>query len=443
MKNIMNHISRQGGKALIVGGYVRDFLQGYSSKDIDIEVYGMDADTLQSILEEYGETNAVGKSFGVIKLSCPGGQDFDFSLPRRENKIGRGHKGFQVEPDPTMTPKEAAYRRDFTWNSLAMTRDGEILDHFNGQADLRNKKIRHTSEQFSEDPLRVLRGMQFAARFDMTVANETAEVCRNLIPEFSSLALERVWGEFWKMVSKGIRPSAGLRFLADTGWVALLPELENLIGCPQEPEWHPEGDVWEHTLQTADAAANIAIRENLSKNDRGALVLAAICHDMAKPTCTIFSNGRWRSPGHNDPAIAEIFLNRIGTPVSIRKKVLAMVKEHMVHINPVSERGVRRLLNRINGSASLDDILFIIEADHSGRPPLQGGLPASAARIRDIADNMGGMNAVQPVLKGRHLIQAGFTPGPEIGSMLRQAFEAQLNGQIKTVQDAFTVLGLS
>ena len=238
---VLHAIAAAGGRPQIVGGAVRDLLRGEAVKDVDIEVYGLAIDRLVELLGRFGRVDAVGRSFGVLKLRLPDGQELDIALPRRESKIGAGHRGFLAAPDPTMTPREAAARRDFTWNALALTHTGELLDFFGGVADLEAGIIRHTTEAFAEDPLRVLRAMQLAARLDMRLAPETAELSRALLPEAATLAVERIWGEWQKWALKSTNPAAGLRVLAETGWIALYPELEELIGCSQDPLWHPEG----------------------------------------------------------------------------------------------------------------------------------------------------------------------------------------------------------
>ena len=251
LQPILSAIESAGGLPLIVGGAVRDQLLGYALKDIDIEVYRLSIEQLAEVLTPFGRLDAVGRSFGILKLRLPSGRDFDFALPRRESKIGAGHRGFLAAPDPTMTPREAAARRDFTINAMALTPAGEILDFFGGQADLHARILRHTTAAFAEDPLRVLRGMQFAARFDMRLAPETAALCRALLAEAPTLAIERIWGEWWKWAVKSVRPSAGLQVLAETGWIDLYPELLALIGCPQDPLWHPEG--WSIAELTSEA----------------------------------------------------------------------------------------------------------------------------------------------------------------------------------------------
>ncbi len=434
LTQIINKITLHGGRPLAVGGFVRDRLLGLSPKDMDIEVHNMPASTLISILTEFGKVDTVGASFGVIKLWTAAG-DFDFSLPRRENKIGRGHKGFQVEVDPFLTIKEAAERRDFTFNSMALDlTTNEVIDLFNGRADLEAVIIRHTSDKFSEDPLRVLRGMQFAGRFRMNVAPDTTLLCRSLKEEFCTLATERVWGEWQKWAEKSVMPSKGLIFLRDTGWLDLFPELSALVDCPQDPGWHPEGDVFTHTCHVVDEMVRICDRDGVTGEDRVIRMFGALCHDLGKPATTIFEDGHWKSPAH---AIAGVeptrtFLTRIGMPISLVERVVEMVREHMVHVDfNGSPRSVRRLLARLK-AASITDVMAVIEADHSGRPSLPKGMPKEAGAMAEMAAGMG--NEVKPILMGRHLIELGVTPGVGMGKILKAAFEAQLDGIFENIE---------
>lgn len=434
LNRILSAIKQAGGRPLFVGGFVRDAILGIPSKDIDIEVFGLDAETLIMTLKPFGKVDTVGASFGIIKLTTAD-NDFDFSLPRRENKTGKGHKGFIVKPDPTMTVKEAAARRDFTFNALAQDPfTDEIIDHFGGQADLKAKVIRYTSSAFSEDPLRVLRGFQFAGRFGFDGFPETLALCQLLVDEFADLAIERVWGEIWKWATKSTVPSKGLEFLRKAGWLVHFSELQALVGCPQDREWHPEGDVWQHTLHVTDQATIIARREGLSAEDTGILVLASLLHDVGKPETTVFEQ-RFKTPKHDKvgSAVTERFLIRLEAPKVVIAKVSEMVREHMVHVHVTktpTKRQVKRFLARLE-SVSVKDVMRLIEADHSGRPPLEKGLPVQARMIQEMAEEMG--NEIKPILQGRDLIAEGLKPGVHFGDILRQAFEAQMDGVFSDV----------
>jgi tRNA nucleotidyltransferase (CCA-adding enzyme) len=438
---ILAAIQAAGGRPLIVGGAVRDALRGTDRKDFDpefdIEVYGLPIDQLSDLLASFGRVDAVGRSFGILKLRTPAGHELDISLPRRESKIGAGHRGFLAAPDPTMTPHEAAARRDFTWNALALTPEGELLDFFGGAADLSAGIIRHTTAAFAEDPLRVLRAMQFAARFDMRLAPETAALCRTLLPEAATLATERIWGEWQKWAIKGRKPAAGLRVLVETGWLALYPELENLIGCPQDPVWHPEGQVFQHTLHVVDAAAAIAEREQLGDDQRAILLFAALCHDLGKPATTgINAKGRIGSPGHAQAGVepTDMLLRRIGCPRALIAHILPLVREHMAHIGmQVSDRTVRRLALRL-APATITQWGRLVEADHSGRPPLPPSNPG--AEIVALAEQLSVSNGrPTPILYGRHLIALGMAPGPALGATLERAYHAQIDGAFDSVEE--------
>src|SRR5713101_5286897 len=218
-------IRDEGGRALVVGGRVRDELVGRGSKDLDLEVFGLPAARLRAILDRFGRVDTVGESFTVYKIG-----DIDVSLPRRESRIGRGHKGFAVEGDPYLSIEEAARRRDFTIN--AISRDpltGELIDPFGGRRDLDARILRTVDPNtFADDSLRVLRALQFAARFDLTIEEQTKALCRSL--PLDDLPSERVWGEIEKLLLQAERPSVGLALALDLGVLdRLFPELKALV----------------------------------------------------------------------------------------------------------------------------------------------------------------------------------------------------------------------
>jgi tRNA nucleotidyltransferase (CCA-adding enzyme) len=435
---IANDIRQLGGDMLFVGGAVRDRYLGEENKDVDIEVYNLPSEQLQSVLSKYGKVDIVGASFGVIKLTTKAG-DYDFSLPRRENKQGEGHRGFIVEPDHTMTAEEAVSRRDYTINGLSLTPEGNILDFFNGMVDLKERRLRHISDRFSEDPLRVLRGMQFAARFDMTMEDSTAKLANDIKKEYHTIAKERIFTEWQKWALKGVKPSAGLKVLRQTGWIDFYPELKSLIGVKQEEKWHPEGDVWEHTLHVVDEAAKIARRDGLEGEDRFVLLMAALCHDLGKPSTTIIENGEYHAPGHAQSGVqpTKDFLRSIGVSETVIAKVWPLVSEHMAHLNDITPRAVRRLTLRLH-PANVDMLVRVIESDHSGRPPLEKGLPEKAKELRNMANQLQvSAQRIEPLVMGRHLMELaaeGYLPeeykkgGPHYSELLKILFDAQLEG---------------
>ena len=430
-------------RAYLVGGCVRDSLLGIPQKDFDLEVYGVDYEKLASQLSAHGRVDLVGKSFGVIKFTGPSGAQWDFSLPRRDSKMSAGHKGFHIEVDIAIDPKEAASRRDFTMNALAFDpRTGDYLDFFGGREDLKHRVLRHTSAAFVEDPLRVLRGMQFAARFDLTAAPETVALCRSIVQTFPELAVERVGMEWFKWAMMSQRPSAGLRFLQATGWLRHFPEIAALDGTPQDPEWHPEGDVFTHTCHCCDALAELPEWRAADATTRQVLMFAVLAHDFAKPQTTHEAEreGRMRivSPGHEEQGgpLAEAFLARIGAPNEIKWRVAPLVQHHLAHLQTVSDRSVRRLANFLR-PATIAELCLVMTADQFGRPPKPRVIHEGVLALRAKAEELQLRDAApRPLLLGRHLIAKGMPPGKQFSAVLDAAFAAQLEGNFTDLEGA-------
>jgi tRNA nucleotidyltransferase (CCA-adding enzyme) len=429
-----------GGRALIVGGWVRDRLLGHDAKDIDLEVYGLPAAELKTLLARFGPVNAVGESFTVYKVA-----DLDVALPRRESKVGRGHRGFEVIGDPTMSVQEAARRRDFTINAIAWDPLTDTYeDPFNGRRDLEQRLLRVVDPAtFGDDSLRVLRAMQFAARFDCTIDPETAAICR-AIP-LDDLPSERIWGEVEKLLLRAARPSIGLTLARDLAIVERLwPELHALIDCPQEPEWHPEGDVWTHTLMVVDGARTRI--DDLDRAKQNTIMLGALLHDVGKPSTTAFEDGRIRSRGHEAAGVepATHWLDRVNVRTmdgyDVRSQVLGIVAYHLAPgmwhkaPNPVGDGAFRRLAAKVD----LDLLARVAAADCRGRT---GNFDCSAMDwFLDRAHALGVEHAPPaPLLLGRHLLALGLQPGPALGVLLKQVYEKQLDGEVTTVDEAIDV----
>jgi tRNA nucleotidyltransferase (CCA-adding enzyme) len=430
-------------RAFLVGGSVRDWLLGIPVKDFDVEVYGLSYEELSRALGRWGRTDLVGRSFGVVKLSMPTGVVYDFSIPRRDSKVAPGHKGFEITFDPEISPREAAARRDFTINSLMYDpRGNELLDFFGGQRDLQNRILRHTSEAFVEDPLRVLRGMQFAARFQLTAAPETVALARSIKSAFNELAPERVREEWFKWAAKSTLPSAGLRFLAATEWLDHFPEIKAMQGTPQDPEWHPEGDVFVHTCHCCDALVQLPEWQQADEETKIVLSLAVLAHDFGKAVTTEKSirDGQERivSPGHEEVGVdlAERFLQRTHAPGAIVERVGPLIRNHMAHVMTITDRSVRRLSKRIEPE-TIFDLCVLMTADSMGRPPRPPQVPAIVTELRAKAAELEVQNAApKPILMGRHLLQLGMSPGPQVGAIVNQAYDAQLEGKFFTLPEA-------
>lgn len=430
-------------QAYLVGGCVRDWLSGIPVKDFDVEVFGLGIDRLAQVLARWGRTDLVGRSFGVVKLTLESGV-VDFSIPRRDSKVAPGHKGFAVEFDPAITPREAAARRDFTLNALMYEpRRKEVLDFFGGQEDLLRRILRHTSPAFVEDPLRVLRGMQLAARFRLTAAPETVALCRQIKSGYGELAVERVREEWFKWATRSTLPSAGLHFLAQTEWMEHFPELLAIRGVPQDPGWHPEGDVYVHTCHCCDALVNLDGWKQADEETKIVLSLALLTHDFGKAVTTehVIRDGEPHiiSPAHEEVGVtlAENFLNRFRTPVVIIERIAPLIRNHMCHLMTVTDRSVRRLSKRLEPE-SIFDLCIVMSADSLGRPPRPPQIPKVVSELRAKATELKVQDsAPKPILMGRHLLELGMTPGPEVGRMVEQAYEAQLEGEFFDLPQAF------
>jgi len=430
--------------AYLVGGCVRDWLLGCEVKDYDVEVFHRSYDELVRLLQCWGKTDLVGRSFGVVKLSVPGGLTYDFTVARRDSKTAPGHKGFTIEFNPSMEPIDAAARRDFTINSLMYDpRQQKVLDFFGGERDLRSGILRHTSNAFVEDPLRVLRGMQFAARFALQGDPGTIELCRSMKPAYAELALERVREEWFKWAGKSALPSAGLRFLEATGLIDHFPELAALRGTPQEPEWHPEGDVFIHTCHCCDALVKLPQWRESDDQTRIVLSFAILTHDFGKARTTFerVEGGESRiiSPGHEEESVplTQAFLERFRTPNAIVERVLPLVRNHMAHLQEVTDRGIRRLSNRLRPE-TIEDLCVVMTADAFGRPPRPQKVPPVVNRLRAKAAELQlHESAPKAILLGRHLLALGMTAGPEMGTALKAAFDAQLEGHFHDLPGAY------
>lgn len=425
------------GRALIVGGWVRDTLLGRDAKDVDLEVYGLSADRLKDVLAAFGSVNTVGESFTVYKVA-----DLDVSLPRRESKVGRGHRGFEVTGDPHLSIEEAARRRDFTINAIAWDPlTGEYLDPHGGRADLERRVLRAVDARtFGEDSLRVLRAVQFAARFDCTLNPSTFELCR-AIP-LDDLPCERIWGEVEKLLRQAQLPSIGLKLARELGIVERLwPELHALIDCPQDPEWHPEGDVWIHTLMVVDGARERI--DDLPMPKQNAVMLGALLHDVGKPSTTAFEDGRIRSRGHEAAGVppATAMLDRLNVRTmegfDVRREVLGITAYHLAPgawhkaSAPVGDGAFRRLAAKVD----LELLARVAAADCAGR----GGNHDCSAMdwFLERARALGVQHAPPaPLLMGRHLLELGIRPGPAMGDLLKQVYERQLDGEVQTLDEA-------
>jgi tRNA nucleotidyltransferase (CCA-adding enzyme) len=444
LTRVLEVIEILGGQGILVGGCVRDHLLNIKPKDIDIEVYGLSPEELEEGLKKYFQIMAVGKSFGVFKVLVniqDESRVFDVALPRQDNKSGQGHRAFVVSHDPTMSFSDAASRRDFTINAMGIDSKNQVLlDAYNGLNDLKNNILRHVSEAFVEDPLRVLRAAQFCARFGFRLAPQTLRLCQIIKDELATLSRERIYEEI-KKILLAPKPSLGLSVLRETESLILFPELAALIGCVQDPQWHPEGDVWIHTLMVVDEAALLV--KDLEEEEKLIIMAGALCHDLGKPLTTALIDGRIKSIAHDSEGVAPTLslLSHMGFAPKYFDEITALVREHLkpyqlyAKSHEVSDGAIRRLAERVN----IRYLLKVSQADYFGRttPEALSGIDPSAQWLEDRVNNLlGSQLKTKPLLLGRHLISLGEKPGAAFKKILDAAFEAQLDGIFGTEEEA-------
>ncbi len=435
-------VRRHGGRAIVVGGFVRDRLLGRACKDIDVEVFGIDEAVLPALLAPLGRVTPVGQAFPVYKL-----ETIDVALPRRESKVGVGHKGFEVRGDPAMTFEAAARRRDFTINAIGWDLiDDRYLDPFHGREDLDRRVLRVVDPAtFADDSLRALRAIQFAARFELAAEPVTRDLCRAM--RVHDLPAERLWGEVEKLLLVAERPSIGFALARDLGLISqVLPEMEPLFSCPQDPEWHPEGDVWTHTLMVIDEA-----RRRNGDLDRPALttvMLGATGHDLGKPATTAVIDGRIRSPGHEAAGLPPMtqLLDRFNIHrvdgIDVRQQVLGLVGHHLKPSaffhdrDRITDGAFRRLAQKVD----LELLARVARADCHGRGNAFdcSALDWFLQRARAIGVEH---RPPAPILLGRHLLALGLSPGPDIGRLLKAVYELQLDGEVRSLDEAREAAG--
>ena len=447
LARLLADLRAAGGKPYVVGGAVRDALLGFPIKDYDVEVFSLPAERLEPVLAKHGRMDAVGQAFRVYKLSgvegVPGA--LDVALPRRDSKVGPGHRGIAVEGDADLSVEEASRRRDFTINAMLLDpATGEILDHWGGRRDLDARLLRAVDARtFGEDPLRALRAVQFAARYELAIDETTAALCAAM--PLAELPPERVFGEIEKFLLKAQRPSLGLDLLKTWGMLPVVaPELLPLEATPQDPGWHPEGNVWAHTLQVVDEAAALLGDLGDDRPRQLAVMLGALCHDLGKPGTTRFEDGRIRSRGHEEAGLppTTALLDRWSVHTllgyDVRSQVLALVAHHLKpgqlydDRERVGDGAIRRLARKCE-----PDLLYrVAKADCLGRRP--GAFEPVAMewfreRVRDLDV---AVRPPEPLLMGRDVIALGVSPGPEVGRVLHAVYEKQLDGAVTTVEEA-------
>jgi tRNA nucleotidyltransferase (CCA-adding enzyme) len=444
LRRVVDALAARGGRPFVVGGAVRDALLGLEAKDLDIEVFGLPAENVRDVLAAFGPVNAVGEAFTVYKLSGLEGVvgAVDVSLPRRDSKAGPGHRGIVAVGDPSLSIDDASRRRDFTINALLFDPlTGAVHDPHGGARDLAARLLRAVdAAHFGEDPLRALRAVQLAARFELAVDPATADLCRAM--PLRELPAERVFGEIEKLLLAARRPSIGLALLKEWGMLpAIAPELEPLAATPQEPQWHPEGDVWTHTLLAVDQAAPLVL--DLDRPRALAVMLATLAHDLGKPGTTQVIDGRIRSLGHEEAGVplADALMERWGVHTlhgyDVRAQVKGLVGNHLKpgQLYDDRERVSDGAIRRLAGKCEAELLYRVARADCLGRtgdfPPVAMEWFRERVHELEVA-----VRPPAPLLMGRHVLAMGLPPGPDVGRILHDVYERQLDGAVSTLAEA-------
>jgi tRNA nucleotidyltransferase (CCA-adding enzyme) len=433
--SIVADVTHHGGSVLLVGGAVRDLFLKRPIKDIDIEVHTLSSDTLEQILRAYGPVDYVGKAYGVFRVHP---LVIDWSLPRTD-KPGRKP---EVHIDPSMSVAQAFRRRDLTINAMGINLvTYELIDPFNGFSDLKNKILRATDEKlFAEDPLRFYRVMQFISRFEMAPEESLNHLCKKI--DLTGVSVERIEQEFEKLLLQSVRPALGIRWLASIGRLQdVLPELADVADTPQDPLWHPEGTVFEHTMQTIDAAAHIECNDQTKKL---ILLYAALCHDLGKALATYEVGERIKSTGHAELGVPLVkkLLARITKKKDIIDAVVALVKYHMAPVQFIQGKAkpsaYKRLAAKLAPHVTLQMLADLALADKlarnpRGEKPRRGTVHAVTKFLKKAHEFEVLEHKEAPVLLGRDLLDV-VSPGPKLGKLVAQAYEIQLEEGIHDKQ---------
>jgi len=474
LTTISKELHSRGAKAIIVGGSVRDHFLGLDIKDYDVEVYGLgQIEELERLLSSYGSVNQVGRSFGVLKFIYDA-QEYDFSSPRKESKVARGHRGFDVEIDDSLEYGVAARRRDFTINALGFDiESGELIDPFGGLDDLRDRRLKHIDDgTFVEDPLRVYRAVQFCARFEFELDDSTRELCLGMVSAgtLEELPKERIYAEWQKLLLKSKKPSIGFELMLELGIIERYsPELYAIVGVAQSPVWHPEGDVWVHTMMTIDKMRELLIPNPHAEDKyRLRLLLGALCHDLGKATDTTIElesteSHRWleggrelyhqalnsgdldsiiiRSIGHESSGVepARDLLYRLTDEHGLIDSILPLIEHHMkpsqFYRDSAGDGAIRRLATKVQ----IEELLLVSKADFLGRTTKESlaGIYHAGEWLQTKALRLSvSRKAPTPLLRGLDLITLGMKPSPVFGEILDSIYQCQLAGTINTKEQA-------
>ncbi len=442
IETISKELLKKNAKAIVVGGSVRDHFLELPIKDYDVEVYGLEKiEELETILAQYGSVNLVGKSFGVLKFVYEG-EEYDFSFPRKERKVAQGHRGFDITCNGELSFKEASLRRDFTVNAMGYDiEEKAFIDPYGAKDDIETKTLRHINDEtFIEDPLRVYRAVQFCARFNYVLADDTFRLCKNMVEQgmLEELAKERVYIEFKKLFLKSPKPSIGFELMRKLGILKYYPELEAIVDVPQSPIWHPEGDVWVHTLMCVDKMVDL--KSGDEKHDLK-MMFSILCHDLGKATHTQITPEKISAIGHELAGLepTKKFLYRLTDEHDFINSILPLVEYHLAPSIYYRGKAKNSTIRRLSTKVNIEELVTVARADFLGRTTEESlsGVYKAGDWLLKKAEELDVYN-VPPValIQGRDLIALGLKPSAEFKKILNRVYEVQLEGRISTVEEA-------
>jgi poly(A) polymerase len=416
---IVKRLRERGHESYLAGGCVRDMLLNKAPQDFDITTSAK-PDEIQAI---FNHTVPVGAQFGVI-LVILDGQPFEVATFRHDGPYLDGRRPSQVRYGSL---KEDILRRDFTINGMVYDPiDDRVIDCVEGRRDLERRMIRaigDAQQRFAEDRLRMIRALRFAASLDFTIEEKTFAAIRGLAHDITAISWERIGDEITRILTES-GPRKGFELLDATGLLkVLLPEIEAMKGVEQSPDYHPEGDVFTHTLLT------------LSHLDAPSETLAYGCllHDVGKPVCIRRDGERLTFYGHTEKGaeMAVEILRRLKRSRTTWERVAYLVRNHLRHTQAPHMR--LSTLKRFLGEDGIDELLKLTRIDAlSANGDLQ--------YYRFCAQKLGELKQEEihpePLLRGRDLIEMGFTPGPMFQRILKQVEEAQLGGELRDREQA-------
>lgn len=445
------------GDVYAVGGYVRDLIRKNPTEEVDLLIARHTVEDIIDRIGPFGKVDLVGKSFGVIKFTL-NTKTYDIALPRKDKPKGtgiKGHKDFIISADPNLPLEKDLERRDFRCNSMALRlSDDSLIDPFEGEKDTRDHIIRLTNpDAFPEDPLRVLRAARFASVLVFSIDTEIYEVSRDI--DLSGLSVERVNEEMFRILLRSPSPSVGLEGLFKLGVLRqLFPELYRLTLSIQDSLFHPEKDeyghhtVWHHTKLTVDQAKRLAEARKLSKEKKLALLLAALYHDVGKPSTAVweFKKGRMVITNNGHDILSEKITKKIFSRFRIfslngynlRNTVLSLIRCHhraselWQNREVVTKKAFNRLAAEIDGEIEL--LAYLDAADRAGREeiPIKGLDREARWLLGKFKELNVTKETIQPLIMGRDLIKMGVHPGPGMGKILKEIYQLQLDNEFET-----------